>query len=74
MFCFTILAPKPGGNLPKVILSLRIGKYYKNAVAIRKEYGGASNFSYEDFDIKDKQKFRFLELGIVDVPVCLVSF
>ena len=29
------------------------------------------NFSYEDFDIKDKQKIKFLELGDVHVPVCL---
>ena len=29
---------------------------------------------YEDFDIKDTQKIAFLELGIVYVPVCLVSF
>ena len=32
--------------------------------------GGLSNFSYEDFDIKDKQKDSFLELGGVYVPVC----
>ena len=33
--------------------------------------GGLLNFSYEDFDIKDKQKILFLELGDVYVPVCL---
>ena len=38
------------------------------------KYDGVSNFSYEYFDIKDKQKIRFLELVIVYVPVCLVSF
>ena len=38
------------------------------------EYDGVSDFSFEDFDIKDKQKVGFLELGIVDVPVCVVSF
>ena len=34
--------------------------------------GGLSNFSYEDFDIKDKQKVEFLELGDVYVSVCLI--
>ena len=38
------------------------------------KYDGVSNFSYEYFDIKDKQKIRFLELVIMYVPVCLVSF
>ena len=38
------------------------------------QYDGVSNVSYEYFDIKDKQKVRFLELVIVYVPVCLVSF
>ena len=33
--------------------------------------GGLSNFSYEDFDIKDKQKIWFLELGGLYAPVCL---
>ena len=32
--------------------------------------GGLSNFSYEDFDIKDKQKMKFLEFGGVYVSVC----
>ena len=30
-------------------------------------------FSYEYFDIKDKQKVGFLEFVIMYVPVCLVS-
>ena len=38
------------------------------------KYDGVSNFSYEYFDIKDKQKIRFLEFVIIYVPVCLVSF
>ena len=38
------------------------------------EYDGVSNFSYEYFDIKDKQKIGFLEFVIMYVPVCLVSF
>ena len=38
------------------------------------EYDGVSNFSYEYFDIKDKQKIRFLEFVIMYVPVWLVSF
>ena len=38
------------------------------------QYSGISNFSYADFDIKDKQKIPFLEFGVVYVPVCLVSF
>jgi hypothetical protein len=40
-----------------------------NLSAIKKGVGGASNFSYEDFDIKGKQNIRFLELGIVYVSV-----
>ena len=38
------------------------------------KYDGVSNFSYEYFDIKDKQKIKCLELVSVYVPVCLVSF
>ena len=38
------------------------------------KYDGVSNFSYEYFDNKDKQKIGFLELVIVYVPMCLVSF
>jgi hypothetical protein len=33
--------------------------------------GGLSNFSYEDFDIKDKQNIQFLELGGVHAPIRL---
>ena len=33
--------------------------------------GDLSHFSYEDFDIKDKQKIEFLELSDVYVSVCL---
>ena len=33
--------------------------------------GDLSEFSYEDFDIKDKQKNEFLELSDVYVSVCL---
>ena len=43
-------------------------------VCFRKEYGGVSKFSYEDFDIKDKLKIQFLELGLLHVSICLVSF
>ena len=33
--------------------------------------GGLSNFLYEDFHIKDKQKMYVLELGGMYAPVCL---
>ena len=38
------------------------------------KYDGVSNFSYEYFDIEDKQKIGFLEFVIMYVQVCLVSF
>ena len=34
-------------------------------------HGDFSKFSYEDFDIKDKQKIVFLGLSDVYVSVCL---
>ena len=59
MFRVTVLAPEPRGDLSKLIFSPYRKILLKNALQLTFKYDGVSNFSYEDFDIKDKQKIVF---------------
>ena len=57
VFCITILAPDPKGRVLQNQFSSWTHRKYD--IVDESKYhniGGVSNFSYEDFDIKDKQK------------------
>ena len=74
-FCITVLAPDPKGHVLQNQFSSWTHQNYDNVDESKyHNVRGVSNFSYDDFDIKDKQKIIFLELVVVYVPVCLVSF
>ena len=57
VFCITILAPDPPAHALNNVF--RYSTHQKYDIVDESEYhniGGVSNFSHEDFDIKDKQK------------------